>query len=72
MSSKTIRQPASLISVPIISLLGMILVIAGMYFSVREAKLANPEAYYLRLTPKLILGVFFAFIIFGWGYMRQF
>lgn len=45
---------------------------AGMYFSIREAKLANPETYCLRLTPKLILGVFFAFIVFGWGYMRQF
>jgi len=72
MSSKTIRQPVSLISMTIISILGMILVITGMYFAVREAKLANPETYYLRLAPKLILGVFFAFIIFGWGYMRQF
>lgn len=70
MSSKTIRQPASLISMAIISIVGMILVITGMYFSVREAKLANPETYYLRLAPKLILGVFFVFIIFGWGYMR--
>jgi hypothetical protein len=42
---------------------------AGMYFAVREAKLANPETYYLRLSPKLILGVFFVFIIFGWGYI---
>ena len=56
----------------IISIFGMILVITGMYFGVREAKLANPETYYLRLAPKLILGVFFVFIIFGWGYMRQF
>ena len=30
---------------------------AGMYFAVREAKLANPETYYLRLAPKLILRV---------------
>ena len=70
MSSKTIRQPASLMSMTIISILGMILVITGMYFSVREAKLANPETHYVRLAPKLILGVFFAFIIFGWGYIR--
>ena len=69
MSSKTIRQPASLISMAIISIVGMILVITGMYFAVREAKLANPETYYLRFSPKLILGVFFVFIIFGWGYI---
>ena len=69
MSSKTIRQPASLISMTIISLFGMLLVIAGMYFAVRESKLANPETYYLRLSPKLILGVFFASIVFGWGYI---
>jgi hypothetical protein len=53
----------------IISVFGVMLVITGMYFSVREAKLANPEAFYLRLAPELLLGVFFAFIIFGWGYI---
>lgn len=55
----------------IISILGMILVIAGMYFSVREAKMANPETYYSRLAPKLMLCVFFAFIAFGWGYISK-
>jgi len=53
----------------IISILGMILVITGMYFSVREARLANPETYYLQLAPKVMLGVFFVLIIFGWGYI---
>jgi hypothetical protein len=56
--------------ISIISIFGIILVITGMYFSVCEAKLADPETYYLRLTPKLILGVLFAFIVFGWGFVK--
>ncbi len=53
----------------IISIFGIMLVVTGMYFAAREAKLANPETFYLRLAPELILGVFFMFIIFGWGYI---
>lgn len=69
MSSNTIRQPASLISMTVISTLGMLLVITGMYFSVREAKLANPQTYHLRLVPKIALGILFVFIISGWGFI---
>jgi polyferredoxin len=68
-SSKAIPQPAPLLSLPVVSLVGMVLVVTGIYFSIREARLANPETYHLRLAPKLVLAVLFAFIIFGWGYI---
>lgn len=69
-SSKTIPQPAPLLSLPVVSLVGMVLVVTGIYFSIHEARLANPETYHLRLAPKLVLAVLFAFIIFGWGYIK--
>ncbi|MBI2470910.1 MAG: hypothetical protein HYV59_06660 [Planctomycetes bacterium] len=69
MSSKIIRQPASLIPMTITAIVGMLLVITGVYFSVREAKLANPETYHQRLAPKIALAILFAFIVFGWGYI---
>ena len=68
-SSKAIPQPAPLLFLPVVSLVGMVLVVTGIYFSIREARLANPETYHLRLAPKLVLAVLFAFIIFGWGFI---
>lgn len=67
-SSKTIPQPASLLSKPVVSIVGMVLITTGIYFAIYQARLANPETYHLRLVPKLVLGFLFAFIIFGWGY----
>lgn len=68
-SSKAVSQPAPFLSKPVVSIIGMVLVVMGIYFSVREARLANPESYHRRLTPKFVLAVLFAFIIFGWGFV---
>jgi hypothetical protein len=69
-TSKAVSQPASLLSMPVVSIMGMLLVITGIYFSAREARLANPETYRGRLVPKFVLGILFVFIIFGWGYIK--
>ena len=66
--SKAIPQPAPLLSLSVVSLMGIVLVVTGIYFSIREARLANPETYHQRLAPIFVLAVLFAFIIFGWGF----
>lgn len=68
-TSKDISQPEPLLSISVVSLMGMVLVVAGIYFAVREAQFANPETYHKRLAPKFALAILFAFIIFGWGFI---
>lgn len=69
-SSKAVPHPAPLLSISVVSLMGMALVAASMYFSLRESRLANPETYHQRLAPKLALAILFACIVFGWGYIK--
>ncbi len=66
MHSKAVPQPAPLVPLSVVSLVGMSLVVTGIYFSIREARFANPETFYQRLAPKFVLAVLFACIIFGW------
>ncbi len=67
-TSKTISQPAPVMSMPFVSIIGMILIIAGTYFGIREARLANPETYRQRLVPKFMISILFIFIIAGWEF----
>lgn len=67
-TSKTISSPAPVLSMPFVSVIGMMLIITGTYFSIREARLANPETYRRRLVPKFMISILFIFIIAGWGF----
>lgn len=67
-TSKIIPQPAPILSMPFVSLIGIMLIIAGTYFSIREASLAHPETYHHRLISMLIVSVLSIFIITGWGF----
>jgi uncharacterized membrane protein len=68
--SKTITQPAPLLPLSVVSLIGMVLVITGIYISIRESRFADPVTFHQRLAPAFVLANFFAFIIFGWGYSK--
>ncbi|MDR4508380.1 MAG: 4Fe-4S binding protein [Candidatus Brocadiaceae bacterium] len=65
-SSKVIPVPVPLLTLTAVSSVGMTLVIAGMYFAYREARLANPEKYHKTRVPVLLLGILFIIIISGW------
>jgi hypothetical protein len=71
MSHKTIPQPASLLSLPVVAAVGMILVLVGLSFAIREARLAHPETrtHHRHIIPKLGLAAAFLCIIFGWAFV---
>lgn len=65
-TSKTLPAPASLLSPSVVSAVGAMLVIAGLYFAMREFCLPHPKTYHRRLVPAFALAGFFVFIIAGW------
>lgn len=67
-TSKIISQPAPILFMPFVSIIGIMLIIAGTYFGIREARLANPETYRQRLVPKFMVSILFIFIIAGWEF----
>jgi hypothetical protein len=71
MSNKTIPQPASLLSLPVVAVVGVILVLVGLSFAIREARLAHPEtiSHHRHIIPKLGLATAFLCIIFGWAFV---
>lgn len=70
-SSNAVLQPAPFLSISVISLMGMALVAAGMYFSLRESRLANPETCHQRLASEFTIAILFAGIVFGWGLHKE-
>uniref|UniRef100_UPI00403B04E4 4Fe-4S binding protein n=1 Tax=Candidatus Loosdrechtia sp. TaxID=3101272 RepID=UPI00403B04E4 len=69
-TSKTISQPGPILSLPSVSVAGIVLIVAGLCFSIREARLANPETYHRHLVPNYIVASLFLFIITGWGLLQ--
>ncbi|WP_347274739.1 4Fe-4S binding protein [Candidatus Kuenenia sp.] len=65
-SSKVIPLPASLMSLSVVSFIGITLVVVGMYFAYREARLSCPEKYRKIRAPIFLLGILFIVIISGW------
>ncbi|MBM4056022.1 MAG: hypothetical protein FJ264_15425 [Planctomycetes bacterium] len=49
-----------------ISFAGIALVIAGVYFAYREARLTDRKKYHKISAPLLLLGILFIVIISGW------
>lgn len=66
-ASKSLLPPAPLLSLHTVSILGLILISLGVVFSIREARLANPEGYRHRVLPKLALAGLFLAIVVGWS-----
>lgn len=70
-TSKIISQPVPILSMPFVSVIGILLIVAGICFSIREAYLANPETYHQRLVSKCMLASLFILIVIGWGFLQQ-
>ena len=70
MSKKMLAQPASLLPEGVVASLGVALVLGGLFFAIREARLAHsgsPPDYRI-LIPKVALACAFLFIVTGWAF----
>jgi hypothetical protein len=67
MNTKVMPQPPAWFAPPTLSVLAMLLVVAGILLAIREARLADPENARRRLAPILSLGGFYFFLVCGWG-----
>ena len=70
MSKKTLAQPASLLPESVVASLGVALVLGGLFFAIREARLAHSGSppNYCILIPKVALACAFVFIVIGWAF----
>lgn len=70
MSKKTLAQPASLLPESVVASLGVGLVLGGLFFAIREARLAHSgsQPHYRILIPKVALACAFVLIVAGWAF----
>jgi polyferredoxin len=64
-ANKTATQPATLLPVSVVAIIGIALVITGLLFAVREARLADPQLRNRRLIPLAAFAAAFLFIVSG-------
>lgn len=67
MNAKALAQPAAWLSLPALSAITLALIGAAIWLAIREARLADPRNYRRRVLPIVLLGGFYAFLVFGWG-----
>jgi polyferredoxin len=70
MAARTMKQPASLVSLQIVSVIGMALMAIALWFSLRELRLANGEVRRIWRFPAVAVALVFGFVIFGWGFLQ--
>jgi hypothetical protein len=70
MSKKALARPTPLFPESVVALLGVALVLGGLAFAIREARLAHSGAQpHLRiLIPKIALACAFLLIVSGWAF----
>jgi hypothetical protein len=64
--SGKIQAPVPLLSSSVISIVAFALIMAGLYFAIRESRLANPAVSRQWFVPKFTLAALFALIVLGW------
>jgi len=62
----TMGQPAHVLAVGVVSTVGVVLMITGALFALREARLADPERYRGRVPAIVALALFFTVIVLQW------
>ena len=66
-AAKTIPPPASLLSLPVVSIIGCLLLAAAVWLAIRETRLAENRGHGRRAVSIVVLGVFYLFLVAGWG-----
>jgi len=70
MAAKKMPQPASLLSLPTVSIIGLVLLLLALWFSLRELRRSNRSVRAVwAVPPAVVLGIF-GFAIFGWGFLQ--
>jgi hypothetical protein len=70
LTAKTLAPPAPWLGLPIVSLLGFLLVAAGIWFGIRETRLTESSTAFRRILPVALLGGFYLLLVAGWGLQR--
>lgn len=67
LQSKSLPQPAGLMSLPAVSVASLLLLAVMILFALRESRLADRATHRSRIAPLLALGAATAALILGWG-----
>jgi hypothetical protein len=67
MHAKVVSQPTALLSPMALSCICTGILMAGVVFAMREARLAYSENVRARMVPVVLLGGFYFFLLFGWS-----
>ncbi len=67
MNAKLMSQPAAWLTPAALSVCSMLLVALGIWLSLREAHLADPDKGHRRYVSILLLGVFYFLLVMAWG-----
>lgn len=70
MAAKAMKQPASLVSIQAVSVVGMALVAVALWFSMREFRLVSGRVRGIWRMPAVAVTLLFGFVISGWGFLQ--
>jgi hypothetical protein len=66
----TMVQPILLLPLAVVAVLGIVLILGGLVFAIREARLAHPNRapHVSYLIPKISLALAFVLVVVGWAF----
>ncbi len=67
MAAKTLAQPASLLPMTVVSAAGVARVALGLWFALRELRLAGLQSRWAWRVPAILLAGAYSGVIFRWG-----
>jgi len=70
MAAKTVKQPASLLSLQVVSIVGVALVLTALWISLRELRYSNGSVSGIARAPLFAVTAIFGFTIIGWGFLQ--
>ncbi|MGM0488812.1 MAG: 4Fe-4S binding protein [Planctomycetota bacterium] len=70
-TAETLPPPGALLPMVAVSLIAVLMMLAGTGYALRELRLAQGETTHRRyLAPILVLASAFLFLVFGWGFLQ--
>jgi heme/copper-type cytochrome/quinol oxidase subunit 3 len=70
LAAKPLAVPPDLLPMTVVSIVSIVLVLAGTYYTWREFRLAQGTAHRSYQLPTLILASGLLFLVFGWGFLQ--
>ncbi|MFH1924621.1 MAG: hypothetical protein ABIP48_32615 [Planctomycetota bacterium] len=66
-TQEAISKPASLVALPVVSVVSLALLLAMFYYALRESRMADAATHRGRIAAISMVGLASAFLILGWG-----